>query len=841
MAELDVERVLSDLTNDEKVALLSVSRLTSEIKGIDFWHTTPIPRLGVPSIRTSDGPNGVRGTRFFNGVPAACFPCGTALGATWDPQLLRQAGNLMGEEARLKGAAVVLGPTVNMQRGPLGGRGFESFSEDPVLSGSCAAAIIDGIQEKGLLATIKHFVANDQEHERAAVDVIVSERALREIYLLPFQIAVRDANPAAFMTAYNKINGLHVSENPRFIQEILRQDWGWEGLVMSDWYGVYSTSAAVNAGLDLEMPGPTRWRGPTLSHALSANKVKYHTLDQRVRTVLNFVKRAMASGVPENAEEKTGDTPETSEFLRKVAADSIVLMKNEKSVLPLSKGKATAVIGPNAKVALFAGGGSASLRPYYSVSPYEGILANMGIENTKYSLGVSSHKDLPLLGKHLRTHSGEKGVIFRAFVEPPSVEIRGAVDEVRLDTTSLFFGDYYHPRIQEELWWAEVEGIFTPDQDGDYEFGLTVYGTATLFIEGHLIVDNETKQQPGDSFFGSGTIEEIGTTKLKAGKDYTLRILWASAPTSKLSRPGETAFRGGGLRLGGTRKIREDVEINAAVHIAAQVDQVVLCAGLNAEWESEGCDRAHMSLPGRSDELISAVAKANANTVVVIQSGTPVEMPWIDEVSAIVQAWYGGNECGNAIADILFGDVNPSGKLPISFPIRNQDNPAYLNFRSEGGRVLYGEDVYVGYRYYDTVDRNVAFSFGHGLSYTTFLISDLQVKKNYETLDVSLRIRNSGQRSGAETVQLYVSQALPSIRRPLRELKGFRKVFLEAGAETSLNISVATKYATSYWDETRSMWVSEKDTYTVYVGTSSANLVANSSFDTDATVWWTGV
>lgn len=207
----------------------------SEIKGIDFWHTTPIPRLGIPSIRTSDGPNGIRGTHFFNGVSAACFPCGTALGATWDPPLLRQAGILMGQEARLKGAAVVLGPTVNMQRSPLGGRGFESFSEDPVLSGLCAAAIIAGIQEQGLLATIKHFVANDQEHERAAVDVIVSERALREIYLLPFQIAVRDASPAAFMTAYNKINGLQVSENPKFIQEILRQDWGWEGLIMSDW------------------------------------------------------------------------------------------------------------------------------------------------------------------------------------------------------------------------------------------------------------------------------------------------------------------------------------------------------------------------------------------------------------------------------------------------------------------------------------------------------------------------------------------------------------------------------------------------------------------------------
>ena len=260
-----------------------------------------------------------------------------------------------------------------------------------------------------------------------------------------------------------------------------------------------------------------------------------------------------------------------------------------------------------------------------------------------------------------------------------------------------------------------------------------------------------------------------------------------------------------------------------------------------AEWESEGCDRAHMNLPGHSDGLISAVAKANANTVVVIQSGNPVEMPWVDEVPAIVQAWYGGNECGNAIADILFGAVNPSGKLPISFPIRNQDNPAFLNFRSEAGRVLYGEDVYIGYRFYDTIGGDVAFPFGHGLSYTTFLISDLRVEKRGETLDVSLRIQNSGQRSGAETVQMYVRQASPSIRRPRKELKGFRKVFLKAGADTSLKISVSTKHATSYWDETRSTWISEKDTYTVFVGTSSANLVANSTFDTAATERWTGL
>ncbi|MCJ1300592.1 hypothetical protein MMC08_003389 [Hypocenomyce scalaris] len=826
MATLDIEHVLSNLTSAEKVELLS---------GIDFWHTKPIPRLGIPSIRTSDGPNGIRGTRFFNGVPAACFPCGTALGATWDVELLRQAGRLMGEEAKLKGAAVVLGPTVNMQRSPLGGRGFESFAEDPVLSGFCAATIVNGIQERGVIATIKHFVANDQEHQRMAVDAIVSDRALREIYLLPFQIAVRDANPGAFMTAYNKVNGLHVNESPNLIHNLLRREWGWQGLVMSDWYGTYSASEAINAGLDLEMPGPSRWRGPVLSHALVANKVQGHTIDERVRTVLKFVKRAMASGIPENAEEKTGDSPETAKLLRKLATDSVVLMKNEKSVLPLSKERTTAVIGPNAKVAVFCGGGSAALRPYYSVTPYEGISAKVGTENIKYRLGAYSHKDLPLLGPQLKTRSGEKGVTFRAFTEPPSVETRQAVEEIHLDDTSIFLADYYHPRLEDPLWWAEIEGIFTPELDGDYDFGLAVFGTGTLSLGGKLIVDNETKQQAGDSFFGSGTIEEIGTMTLNAGQDYMLKVLYASAPTSKLSRIGEISFRGGGIRIGGARKVNAHDELQAAVELAAEVDQVV------SDWESEGFDRPDMDLPGHVDELIMAVAKANANTVVVIQSGTPVRMPWVNEVSALVQAWYGGNECGNGIADILFGDVNPSGKLPISFPTRNEDNPAFLNFRSEGGRVLYGEDVYIGYRFYEALSRAVTFPFGHGLSYTTFQISNFHLERDEEMLEVSLQIKNSGTRSGSETIQLYVGQASPSIRRPPKELKGFRKVFLEAGAETSISITVLTKYATSYWDELRNMWISQKDTYVVQVGTSSANIIAEATFDTNVTEWWTGL
>lgn len=327
---LDVEHVLSQLTPAEKVSLLA---------GTDWWHTKSVPRLSIPALRFTDGPNGVRGTRFFNGVPAACFPCGTALGATFNTSLLEDCGRLMALEAKAKGAHVILGPTINMQRSPLGGRGFESFSEDPLLAGKCAAAVVRGIQREGVAATIKHFVCNDQEHERLAVNSIVSQRALREIYLKPFQIVMREGGPAALMTSYNKVNGTHASESAWLLGGVLRGEWKWEGLVMSDWYGTYSVSESINSGLDLEMPGPSRWRTDALTHALRSKKVLPSKLDERVRQMLKFINWTERSGVEENAPEEARDVKETGEFLRKVAAETIVLMKNEKKVLPLDRTK----------------------------------------------------------------------------------------------------------------------------------------------------------------------------------------------------------------------------------------------------------------------------------------------------------------------------------------------------------------------------------------------------------------------------------------------------------------------------------------------------------------------
>ena len=322
--------------------------------GIDFWHTKALPEHGIPSIRLSDGPNGVRGTRFFNGVKAACFPCGTGLGATFNLPLLREAGEKMGDEAKAKGAHVILGPTINMQRAPVGGRGFESLSEDPVLAGLGAAAIVNGIQSTDIQATIKHFVCNDQEHKRNAVQAIVTDRALRELYALPFQLVVRDSRPGAFMTAYNGVNGTYCSESPELLDKILRKEWGWEGIVMSDWYGTYSTTEAANAGLDLEMPGPTRFRGEALKFNVSTDKVWQYVLDERAKAMLKFIKKCAASGIPENAEEKALDTPETAALLRKIGGESLVLLKNKGGILPLRKDKKVSNVPKKKKIWLLA-------------------------------------------------------------------------------------------------------------------------------------------------------------------------------------------------------------------------------------------------------------------------------------------------------------------------------------------------------------------------------------------------------------------------------------------------------------------------------------------------------
>lgn len=605
-------------------------------------------------------------------------------------------------------------------------------------------------------------------------------------------------------------------------------------------FGTYSTTEAIQAGLDLEMPGPTRWRGAALTHAVSSNKVKISELDARVREVLKLIKTANKSGVPENAPEKELDRPEDRQLLRGAAANAAVLLKNDNSVLPFKKNKKIAVIGPNSKITTYCGGGSASLNAYRAVTPFEGISAQAenGVE---FAQGAYGHKMLPQLGKDLVSSDGRKGFTIRTFNDPPSVSDRKALEERHLSDATIFFVDYAHAKLN-TIWYAEADGIFTPTESGVYDFGLAVTGTAQFFLDGKLLIDNLKHQRAGSSFLGTGTVEETGHKQLEAGQSYHINVQWGCAKTSPLRKPGTVDFGHGGLRFSGCKRIETRTSIKEAAELAAKVDQVVIFAGLSGEWESEGEDRDNMDLPPNSDELISCVLNANPNTVVVIQSGTPVAMPWAGKAKAIIQAWYGGNETGHGIADVIYGKVNPSGKLPLTFPKRVKDNPTYLNYRSEGGRVLYGEDVYVGYRYYEQLEIEPLFAFGHGLSYTTFALSDLSLKqKEGDGLSIRCRIKNSGDRDGAEVVQVYFAPVSPPIKRPVKELKGFTKKLVKRGESVNVTIDIDIVRATSFWDEKESRWCSSAGEYRILIGTSSEGDFLETSVRLQKTKYWNGL
>lgn len=839
--QLDIDVLIDELTLSEKISLLA---------GKNLWQTHAIDRLEIPSVTVSDGPNGVRGTRFFNGVPSNCFPCGTGMAATFNKDLMREAGELMSKEAKMKSVHCILGPTCNIARGPLGGRAFESYSEDPYLLGHMAAAVVNGIQSKNVVACLKHFVCNDQEHERRAVDLIVTERALREVYLKPFEITVRDAGPKAIMTAYNKVNGEHALQLKRLLHDVLRTEWGWEGMLMSDWYGVYSTRRSLEAGLNLEMPGPTRFREDTITqHKIISNEMHADVIDFNVRKVLEFVNNCLLARIPPDQDELENKDPAAGRLLRKIGGESLVLLKND-GILPLSAAKAPgnetiAVIGPNAKARSFSGGGSASLRPRYTVTPFEGIVnkirekAGSNGVVVDYALGAFLSKTLPNIGSLTVDNYGKPGFTVKFFMDPPESARRKAFDEIHCDTSRLFLNDYKseHLPAGEQLYYCDIEGSYTADETLEYWIGCLCLGTAQIFLDDKLVVDNKTHQVKGDDFFlGLGTREERSAVRMVKGQMYKIRVEFGTRPTSKIPSHMEV----GGVFFGLEVRTTLEKALAKAVEVAKKADKVVLVTGLTAEWESEGFDRPDMDVPGWTDRLVAEVAKVNKNVVVVNQSGSPVTMPWVGAVSGLVQAWYGGNELGNAIADVLFGDVTPSGRLSLSFPEKLQHNPSYLNFGSTNGRVLYGEDVFVGYRYYEKVGSKPLFPFGFGLSYTTFDVKNVAVAVAGDEITVTADVSNTGSVAGAEVVQVYVQPTNPSVIRPVKELRDFAKVHLEPGETKAVSVVLLKLDATSYWDTYKGKWLSEKDTYKVLVGTSSDNIVGEAEFATKRDVAWLG-
>jgi beta-glucosidase len=813
-----INHMLSQMTLEEKVSLLA---------GANFWETVPIERLGIPSLKVTDGPNGARGSIFKDGVKSACFPVGIALAATWNTILVEEIGQALADEVKAKGAQVLLAPTVNIHRSPLNGRNFECYSEDPYLGARMAVAYITGLQSKGVGATIKHFVCNDSEFERQSISTEVSERPLHEIYLPAFKAATQEAKSWCLMSSYNRINGTYASENAYTLTDILRTDWDFKGMVVSDWTGTQSTAESVNAGQDLEMPGPAEWRGEKLLQAVKAGKVSEAAINTSARRVLELLEKAGKFEHPQSQPEQAINRLEHGALIRKAGSEAAVLLKNKNHALPLDKSmiKSIALIGPNAKVARIQGGGSAGVNPHYLVTPFEGVTAKLGKDTSVgYELGCSLHKLLPVLDADQLTADG----LDIQFFNNSDLSGKPAVTQKASRGEFHWIGQVVEG-VNPMKFSGRIQGTLKPTENGIYTFSLLGMVKCRLLLEGKEIIDNWKDFHSYFIFMGLDHAEPMARLELIAGKEYRLEVEF-----TKPDDPRPFAA----LRIGLLPPIPADC-IQRAASLAKKSDAAVVFAGFSDEWESEGFDRPNMDLAGQQNELIEKVAAANPNTIVVLNIGSPINMPWLDKVAAVLVAWYPGQECGNAIADVLFGDVNPSGRLPQTFPLRLEDNPAYINYPGENGKVYYGEGLYVGYRYYDKKKVEVLFPFGYGLSYTTFGYGSLKLSADEigpsDHLSISVDITNSGKTAGKEVVQLYIHDVESKLHRPEKELKGFTKVELKPGETKTVSFKIGRE-ALAYFDDLERMWVAEAGEFELRLGASSQDIRTTAKFTLTETV-----
>ncbi|KAF2645487.1 hypothetical protein P280DRAFT_503631 [Massarina eburnea CBS 473.64] len=813
-----IDTIIQSLTLEEKVSILA---------GKDFWQTVPVPSKGVPAIKASDGPNGARGEAFQGGTRAACFPAAVCSASTWNPELSRRIGNALAEETHTKGARVLLGPTMCNHRHPLGGRNFESFSEDPLLAGKLAAQVVAGLQENGVAATIKHFAANEQETERLAVDEIISERALREIYLKPFEIVVKEANPWAVMTAYNKVNGTHADSNEFLLKKVLRGDWGWDGMVMSDWGGTNSTADSLNAGLDLEMPGPTRHRKlEAVKETINNGEVSEETINERVRGVLNLIHKVGGFENPEIPPERSVDNPEHRKLIREVAGQGLVLLKNENDVLPLRKeevkGKKVALLGL-AKEALIHGGGSASLNAHYRISPWDGMHNAYGNEvEFKFAKGAHTYRQLPPLSFNCTDSAGNPGWLLEVF------------EHGKTESTQRSSGHKeaaYSP-TGESVKWKDIQlsSTFVPTETGAHYLACSGMGPTIVTINDHVVFEQTVDAPDPMAFLLGGIPEKEFNYSFTKGVSYQIAI--RSNPQGFGSKKGGLLAGLQGFRMGFMYASEHDADlVSEALETAKECDYAIVFTGHTPIWETEGQDQASFNLPnnGSLDRLVDAVGSANPKTIVVNSTGVAIAMPWLSKVSAVVQAWFPGQEAGNAIADVISGAVNPSGRLPISWPKRIEDAPAYGNFpgtKKDGQlTVRYDEGVFVGYRHYDRISQDkVQFPFGFGLSYTTFALSNASVSSSSnETYKATISVLNTGNLAGATVIQVYVGRAQQSAEHPIKVLVAFKKVFLEAGQEQSVEFEIAQKDF-AYFDEASGAWTLDRGSYEFWFGQSTTDV-----------------
>ncbi|MCX7796656.1 MAG: glycoside hydrolase family 3 C-terminal domain-containing protein [bacterium] len=667
--ERDIKKIISQMTLEEKASLCS---------GLDMWHTKPIERLGIPSIMMTDGPHGIRkqvGASFSESIPATCFPTASCLASSWDRTLVEKVGKAIGEECQAEGVSIILGPGANIKRSPLCGRNFEYFSEDPYLSSELAKSHILGVQSQGVGTSLKHFAANNQEHRRHSIDEIIDERTLREIYLASFENAVKYAQPWTVMSAYNKINGKYCSENEFLLTKILKEEWGHEGFVVSDWGAVDDRVSSLLAGLELEMPSSYGINDKKIVEAVRSGKLPEEVLDKAVERLLKIIFKAMDN----KKEGATYDKLAHHQLARDVAKECMVLLKNEDNILPLKKQGTIAIIGAFAKKPRFEGGGSSHVNPTMLDIPYDEI------------------------------------------------------EKIVKGSAKLLYAQGYNPESED--------------------------------IDENLI--NEAKE------------------------------------------------------------------------IAKQADVAVIFAGTLENYESEGYDRPHMSMPKNHNRLISEITDVQKNTVVVLFNGSPVEMPWIEKVKGLLEAYLPGQGGGNAIAELLFGISNPCGKLAETFPQKLSHNPSYLNFPGEDDKVEYREGIFVGYRYYDKKGIDPLFPFGYGLSYTTFEYTGISVDRkeinDNETVTVTVTVKNTGNLAGKEIVQLYVKDVQSSVIRPEKELKGFEKIELQPGEEKTITFTL-DKRAFAYYNVDIKDWHVETGEFEILVGSSSKDIRLKETIKVNSTV-----
>ncbi|MFJ6099576.1 beta-glucosidase [Streptomyces sp. NPDC092359] len=794
LREAAVEAALARLGLDAKARLLG---------GQDMWSLPALPEIGLASLVMSDGPIGVRGVRWTADDPSVALPSPTALAATWDPALARRAGHLLAQEARRKGVHVLLAPTVNLHRTPLGGRHFEAYSEDPLLTGAIGTGYVQGVQDSGVGTTVKHFVANDAETDRFTVDNRIAPRPLRELYLAPFEAIVTNARPWGIMTAYNQVNGVTMTEHHHLVNEVLRGEWGFDGVNVSDWMAARSTTGDILGGLDVAMPGPVTVYGEALAAAVRAGEVDESAVDTAVRNVLRLAARV---GALEGAPPVVTEPPAALDgdaLAREIARRGFVLVRNENGALPLRAGT-VALSGAAARDARVLGGGSAQVFPEHVVSPLDGLTAALPDGSLSYTVGADPSDELA---------PADQGFALRARCRDAAGRLLG---EGSLPNGQVqWIGDDLPAGVSHEnLASIEVVGTFTPRESGEHSFGTRGLGAFTLAVAGTTVFDGVQtmgpETDPFEAFFGS-PVERAKVT-LTGGETVEVSLLHTLDKEFAAPLP---AVMFSFVHLGPRRD--PDELITEAVEAARTADTAVVVVATTERVESEGFDRGDLALPGRQDDLVRAVAAVNPNTVVVVNAGSPVELPWREDVAAVLLSWFPGQEGGAALADVLTGAEEPGGRLPTTWPGTLADAPV-TDVTPVEGELAYEEGLFVGYRAWDRGRAVPAYAFGHGLGYTTWSYEELSTGPGTATV----RLTNTGGRAGRETVQLYLAPADDPVERPARWLAGFTSV--EAGPGETVEAEIALpRRAFEIWDEEKNDWTLVPGTYEVVAAHSLAD------------------